>query len=116
MSTVREKVRENFFFQGQGILKFVREFRNLSKSQEKVREFLNNQSINDKNFKNKGLKAVSSCLAIIIILMIIKILLLLLLLIRIRIKILIIIVIQWTLFTKATFVPKHFDVELNLLL
>ena len=55
-------------------------------------------------------KAVSSCLAILIIIMIIKILLLLI------IKILIIIVIQWTLFKKATFVPKHFDVELNLLL
>ena len=32
----------------QGILKFVREFWNLSKSQGKVGEFLNNQSINDK--------------------------------------------------------------------
>ena len=59
-------------------------------------------------------KAVSSCLAIIIIIRIIKILLLLLIIIII--EILIIIVIQWTLFTKATCVPKHFDVELNLLL
>ena len=55
-------------------------------------------------------KAVSSCLAIIIIIMIIK------KLIIIIIKILIITVIQWTLFIKATFVPKHFDFELNLLL
>ena len=55
-------------------------------------------------------KAVSSCLAIIIMIMIIKILI-----IKI-IKILIITVIQWTLFIKATFVPKHFDFELNLLL
>ena len=55
-------------------------------------------------------KAVSSCLAIIIIIMIIKILIIII------IKILIIIVIQWTLFIKATFVPKHFDFELNLLL
>ena len=47
-------------------------------------------------------KAVSSCLAIIIIIIIIKIL--------------IIIVIQWALFTKATFVPKNLDIELNLLL
>ena len=53
-------------------------------------------------------RAVSSCLAIIIVIIIIKILILLII-----IKILIIIV---TLFTKATFVPKHFDVELNLLL
>ena len=45
-------------------------------------------------------KTVSSCLAIVIII----------------IKILIIIVIQWTLFTKASFVPKNSDVELNLLL
>ena len=50
-------------------------------------------------------RAVSSCLAIIIVIIIIKILILLII-----IKILIIIVIQWTLFTKATFVPKHFDV------
>ena len=57
-------------------------------------------------------KAVSSCLAVIIIIMIIK----KLILIIIIIKILIIIVIQWTLFVKATFVPKHFDFELNLLL
>ena len=56
-------------------------------------------------------KAVSSCLAIIIIIMIIKILILIII-----IKILTIIVIQWTLFIKATFVPKHFDFELNLLL
>ena len=55
-------------------------------------------------------KAVSSCLAIIIIIMIIKILLIII------IKILITIVIQWTLFIKATFVPKHLDFELNLLL
>ena len=61
--------------------------------------------------KIKG-KAVSSCLAIIIIIMIIKILILLLIII----KILIVIVIQWTLFIKATFVPEHFDFELNLLL
>ena len=32
------------------------------------------------------------------------------------IKILIIIGIQWTLFTKATFVPKNSDVELSFLL
>ena len=57
-------------------------------------------------------KAVSSCLAIIIIKMIIKILILLVIII----KILIIIVIQWTLFIKATFVPKNFDFQLNLLL
>ena len=56
-------------------------------------------------------KAFSSCLAIIIKIMIIKILILLI----IKVKILIIIVIQWTLFIKATFVPKHFDFELNLL-
>ena len=55
-------------------------------------------------------KAVSGCLAIIIIIMIIKILILLLIIIKI------LIVIQWTLFIKATFVPKHFDFELNLLL
>ena len=48
-------------------------------------------------------KAVSSCLAIIIIIIII-------------IKILIIIVIHWALFTKATFVLKNLDIELNLLL
>ena len=47
-------------------------------------------------------KAVSSFLAIIIIIIIIKTL--------------IIIVIQWTLFTKATFVPKNFNGVLNLLL
>ena len=59
-------------------------------------------------------KAVSSCLPIIIIIIIImKILLLLIIII---VKILIITVIQWTLFTKATFVPKHFDIEPNLLL
>ena len=58
VSTVREKVREKNIFSRsgncQGILKFVREFWNLSKSQGKVREFCNSQSINDKNFKNKG--------------------------------------------------------------
>ena len=58
--------------------------------------------------KIKG-KAVSSCLAIIIIIMIIKILILLLIIIKI------VIVIQWTLFIKATFVPEHFDFDLNLL-
>ena len=45
-------------------------------------------------------KAVSSFLAVIIII----------------IKTLIIIVIQWTLSTKATFVPKNFNRVLNLLL
>ena len=59
-------------------------------------------------------KAVSSCLAIIIIKIIIKILIPLLLFIIIIKLVLIIIVIQWTLFTKATFVYKHFDFELNL--
>ena len=43
VSTVREKVREKNIFSRsgncQGILKFVREFLNLSKSQGKVREF-----------------------------------------------------------------------------
>ena len=43
VSTVREKVREKNIFSRsgncQGILKFVREFWNLSKSQGKVREF-----------------------------------------------------------------------------
>ena len=39
VSTVREKVREKNIFSSQGILKFVREFWNLSKSQGKVREF-----------------------------------------------------------------------------
>ena len=48
-------------------------------------------------------KAVSSFVAIIIIHVI-------------TIRILIMIVIQWTLFTKATFVPKYFNVVLNLLL
>ena len=47
-------------------------------------------------------KAVSLCLAITIII--------------ITIKILLIIVMQWTLVTKAAFVPKKFDDELNLLL
>ena len=46
-------------------------------------------------------KAISSFLAIIIIIII---------------KILIIIVIQWTFFTKATFVPRNFNDVLNLLL
>ena len=59
--------------------------------------------------------AVSSCLAIIIIIIIIMIIKILILLLII-IKILIIIVIQWTLFTKATFVPKRFGFQLNLLL
>ena len=49
-------------------------------------------------------KAISSFLAIIIII-IIKILI-----------IIIIIVIQWTFFTKATFVPRNFNDVLNLLL
>ena len=43
VSTVREKVREKNIFSRsgncQGILKFVRELQNLSKSQGKVREF-----------------------------------------------------------------------------
>ena len=55
-------------------------------------------------------KAVSSCLAIVIIIIIIIIMTIII------IKILIIIVIQWTLFTKATFVPKNSDIELNFLL
>ena len=83
--------------------------------QAKVREKSGNFEIPSlymiKSSKIKA-KPVSSCLAIIIIIMINKILLLLIIII----KILIIIVIQWTLFTKATFVPKYFDFELNLLL
>ena len=78
----------------QGILEFMQK-------SGKVREFRRNQSINDKNIKNKA-KAVSSCLAIIIIIIIIII------------KI-IIIIIQWTHFTKATFVPKNCVISLNLL-
>ena len=62
-----------------------------------------------KTSKIKG-KAISSCLAIIRIKMILKILILLLIINKI------VIVIQWTLFIKATFVPKHFDFQLNLLL